>query len=391
MKRTPCPFSISTVHVTFYNMKLSTLGEFGLIQRIQKLSSRRAPGVVLGIGDDAAALKVSSSALLLATTDMLVEGVHFDLSFTDYFSLGWKSAAVNLSDIAAMGGLPRFCLTSLALPPRVSVEHLSEFYRGFDALLSTHKTVLSGGDTCSSRNDFIISVTVLGEVRKKHARTRAGARPGDKIFVTGTLGDSAAGMELLKAGSRVQGPGAKNKGQGARVKGQGDAKSVIRPVPSAYERSRERRGNPQSAMERLIEKHLRPDPRVAWGRKIALSGCASAMIDVSDGLSSDLSHICEQSNTGALLYSNKIPFSAALLRSANRLKKSPLRYALSGGEDYELLFTAPSAKVRKLLPLNIPATEIGEITRARGLSIVDDKNRKRKLKPTGYNHFSRIV
>jgi thiamine-monophosphate kinase len=330
-------------------MKLSELGEFGLIQRIQKLSSRRAPGVVVGIGDDAAALKVSSSALLLATTDMLIEGVHFDLSFADYFSLGWKSAAANLSDIAAMGGLPRFCLTSLALPPRISVEHISEFYSGFSALLAINKTVLAGGDTCSSRRDLVISVTVLGEVKKKRMVTRVGAKAGDKVYVTNTLGDAAAGLELLKAGGREQGAGGR----------------------------------------KLIEKHLRPIPRVEWGREIALSECASAMIDVSDGLSSDLSHICEQSNVGAVVYSGKVPFSKALLRSAGSLKKTPLHYALSGGEDYELLFTTPPAKIKRLQSLNIPVTEIGEITRTRGLIIVDEKNRKKRLKPTGYNHFSR--
>ncbi len=346
-------------------MKLSELGEFGLIQRIQKLSSRRAPGVVVGIGDDAAALKVSSSALQLATTDMLIEGIHFDLSFTDYFSLGWKSAAANLSDIAAMGGLPRFCLTSLALPSRISVEHISEFYSGFSELLATHKTVLAGGDTCSSRHDLIISVTVLGEVKKNRMVTRAGAKAGDKIYVTNTLGDSAAGLEILKSGGKGQGTGGRGK----------DFKSAIR--------------NPQSAMERLVQKHLRPVPRVEWGRKIALSGCASAMIDISDGLSSDLSHICEQSKVGAVMYSGKVPFSKALLRSAGSLKKTLLHYALSGGEDYELLFTTPPAKIKRLQSLDIPVTEIGEIARTRGLVIVDDTNREKRLKPTGYNHFSR--
>jgi thiamine-monophosphate kinase len=336
-------------------MKLSALGEFGLIQSIQKRSSRRAPGVVLGIGDDAAAFKVSAAALQLATTDMLVEGVHFDLSFTDYFSLGWKSAAANLSDIAAMGGLPRFCLTSLALPPRISVEHIAKFYSGFSKLLAAHKTVLTGGDTCFSQHDLIISVTVLGEVHKNTMVTRAGAQAGDKIFVTNTLGDSAAGLELLKAGV-------------------GRQKSEVRS---------------KVLNSALIQRHLRPVPRVAWGRKIAISGCATAMIDVSDGLSSDLSHICGQSRVGAVVYSDKVPFSRMLLSAVDTLKNTPLRYALSGGEDYELLFTTPPAKIKKLLSLDIPLTEIGEITRSRRLIIVDGKNRGKKLRPTGYNHFAR--
>ncbi len=188
-------------------MRLSELGEFGLIRKIQKRSSLKAPGLVVGIGDDAAALTVSSQTLLLATTDMLIEDIHFDLAYTDFYSLGWKSAAVNLSDIAAMGGSPRFCLTSLGIPPRIAVEQISEFYRGFQKLLSIHKTVLAGGDTCSTRRGLVISVTALGETLKKKALTRSGARHGDKIFVTGTLGDSAAGLELLR--SRGKGPGAR--------------------------------------------------------------------------------------------------------------------------------------------------------------------------------------
>jgi thiamine-monophosphate kinase len=339
-------------------MKLSRLGEFGLIQAIQKLSPRIAPGVVIGIGDDAAGLTVSPNTLLLATTDMLIEDVHFDLSFTDFYSLGWKSAAVNVSDIAAMGGLPRFCLTSLGIPSYISVEHISEFYRGFNALLARHKTVLAGGDTCSSKRGLAISVTMLGEAQQKKTITRSGAKPGDKIFVTNTLGDSAAGLELLR-----------NAECGMR-----NIKSEIR--------------NPKSAIAKLTERHLRPIPRVEWGRAIALFGCASAMIDVSDGISSDLAHICEQSNAGAFVYAAAIPFSRALQGSEALLKRPLLEYALSGGEDYELLFTAPPAKLKKLQTLGIPVTEIGEMTHSRELVLINEKGGRKQLKPTGYNHFS---
>ena len=340
-------------------MKISDLGEFGLIEKIRKSSSPSSPAVVIGIGDDTAALRIAPATLLLATTDMLIEGVHFDLSYTDFYSLGWKSAAVNLSDIAAMGGVPRFCLTSLGIPSRISVERISDFYRGFNALARTHKTILAGGDTCFSRNSLVISVTVLGEAKKRTVLTRSGARRGDKIFVTGTLGDSGAGLEILKSGVR--------------------------------DNKREKRdeGRETRDVKNLIQKHLRPAPRVAEGRKIALAGCASSMIDISDGLSSDLAHICGASGVGALLFSDAIPLSESLLKSSAQLSKPPLHYALSGGEDYELLFTVPPEKIKKLHTLGIALTEIGEVTRTRKMLIVDVRGKRKPLKATGYNHFER--
>ncbi len=356
-------------------MKLSDLGEFGLIEKIRKSTFRGSPSVLIGIGDDAAVLKVSASAVWLATTDMLVEGVHFDLGHTDFHSLGWKAAAVNLSDIAAMGGFPHFCLTSLGIPSAVTVEHISEFYRGCNALLRAHHTMLVGGDTCSSPQGMIVNIVLLGEAARTRVVSRAGAQPGDRIFVTGTLGDSAAGLELLRnadCGMRNERPG-KTRGtkQQFRCK---DFESEIR--------------NPKSEIKKLIERHLRPAPRVEWGQKIALSRCAHAMIDISDGLSSDLAHICEQSGVGAVLHAEKIPRSAALLTATGRLKKPSLHYALSGGEDYELLFTAPPGKINKLQSLGIPMTEIGEITRTRKTLIMDGREKKAPLKPTGYNHFA---
>jgi thiamine-monophosphate kinase len=331
-------------------MRLSDVGEFGLIRNIQKLLPGTSPLTFIGIGDDAAALRVSPASLLLATTDMLVEHVHFDLSFTDFYSLGWKSAAVNLSDIAAMGGVPRFCLTSLGIPAHITAERIMEFYRGFNALTRSHKTVLVGGDTCFSPKGLVISVTVLGETKKTNMLTRSGARPGDSVFVTGTLGDSAAGLEILQKGVRGQGSGGR----------------------------------------RLIQKHLRPSPRVREGRKLALSGCASAMIDISDGLSSDLAHICEQSWVGAELYADTIPLSRDILREAARLEEAPLEYALSGGEDYELLFTAPPARIKKLLSMRLPVTEIGMIVRGRSRSLIDGAGKRTPLKPQGYEHFRPI-
>jgi thiamine-monophosphate kinase len=279
---------------------------------------------------------------------MLLEGVHFDLATTDLYSLGWKSAAVNVSDIAAMAGGPRFCLAGLGIPSYLSVEDVSEFYRGLNACLKRFGAALAGGDTCRSLKGFVISITVLGEAAKSGTVTRSGAKPGDHLFVTGTLGDSAAGFELVRSaefGVRSKTPGVK----------------------------------------KLIEKHIRPIPRIAEGRKLA--GIASSMIDVSDGLSSDLAHLCEESGAGAEIQGDRIPLSKHL-RAAKGLKRHPVEYALSGGEDYELLFTVPRARLRKLRSLRIDATEIGRIVKGKGMQIVDGQGRKTALTLSGYDHFS---
>jgi thiamine-monophosphate kinase len=339
-------------------MNLSDLGEFGLIRSIQKATRRHHSPALIGIGDDAAALRFSASRTVLVTTDLLLENVHFDLTYTDYYSLGWKSAAVNLSDIAAMGGVPRFCLSALGIPSRIPAEDILDFYRGFEQLLRLHKTTLVGGDTCSSRAGLFISVTALGEASESRIITRAGARPGDAIFVTGAPGESAAGLELLQLRSAARG---------------------------MRNRKTEKR-NPEA---RLVERHLRPVPRVAEGILLARSGCASAMIDISDGLSSDLGHICEQSGVGAEVRADLIPVSKPLKEMEKRLSKPALQYLLSGGEDYELLFTVPRQRVKKLRSLALAATEIGTITKGSGMFVVDHNGRKQALLPQGYDHFPR--
>ena len=327
-------------------MKLSDLGEFGLINRIRKMSPGRHPSLLVGIGDDSAVIRLPASAAVLVTTDLLLEGVHFDLSFTDFYSLGWKSAAVNLSDIAAMGGSPRFCLTALGLPRSITTEQVVEFYRGFHSMLRSHRAFLAGGDTCASRRGLFISVTAIGEAMPSRTITRAGARPGDKVFVTGTLGDSAAGLELLKAGVGREEPG----------------------------------------MRRLVQKHLRPIPRVAEGRKLARAGCVSAMIDLSDGLSSDLTHICSQSGVGADIIAGQLPLSTALRKWSSQLPQPALQYALAGGEDYELLFTVPPGRVKRLHALKLPVTEVGTVTKRKGVRLIDGSG-SRELPPAGYDHF----
>ncbi len=338
-------------------MTLSELGEFGLISTIRKSFSRPSPRMPLGIGDDAAALRLAPSRTLLATTDMLLEGVHFDLALTDPYSLGWKSAAVNISDIAAMGGIPRFCLVALAIPPAVSVDDITEFYRGFDTLARIHRCLIAGGDTCASRKDLAVSITLLGEAEQNRLLTRAGARPGDRIFVTGTLGDSAAGLALLRKRSRKGG----------------------KTGPVRY----------GAAEGRLIRKHLRPEPRVEEGKMLARARCASALIDVSDGLSSDLLHICEESGVGAEVYGDALPLSADLLQNSGKLAAAPLDHALAGGEDYELLFTVPERKLKAFRSLGLAATEIGVIRRRKGAVLVMKGGGRTELLPKGYDHFRR--
>jgi len=340
-------------------MKLSDIGEFGLIERIREAGARSASRALIGIGDDAAALLVDPGEALLATTDLLLEGVHFDLRTTDLYSLGWKSAAANLSDIAAMGGLPRYCLTALGIPVSFTVEALAEFYRGLRACLGKFGTEVVGGDTCRSRRGFCIGVTLLGETREGRAVTRRGAAPGDRIFVTGTLGGSGAGLELLQKNVRRKTSGGRGKGKA------------------------------QSAIRKLIERHLRPVPRVNEGIQLAGSGAVSAMIDVSDGLSSDLGHICDESCVGAEVHAGRIPLSRELRAAASLLARPELDLALFGGEDYELLFTVPPEQVARLRSLPVRAAEIGVVTPGAGMILVDERGRRSSLSPAGYDHFKR--
>lgn len=324
---------------------LPELGEFGLIDIISR-KVPAAPTVSVGIGDDAAAFQWHNGTIGLVTTDMLVESVHFDLRFSDPVRLGRKSLAVNLSDIAAMGGKPSCFLLSLALPETVSVNFIDEFTTGMLGLAAEFGVTLIGGDTCASRGGLVISVTLYGEQEPGRIVKRSGARPGDLIFVTGTVGDSAMGLELLRKGH----------GKGY-----------------------------------CIDRHLDPSPRVREGRALAEAGLPTAMIDVSDGLLSDLGHIVDSSGVGALLHQGKIPYSqefASLLDSS-----ADKRHALAcgGGEDYELLFTAPGHRRNEITELlsgyGTPVTEIGEITSHRGIVVLSPAGEAVSMDKPGYDHF----
>jgi thiamine-monophosphate kinase len=327
-------------------VNVKELGEFGLIARI---AGRVRPGIGVetGIGDDAAVTKPSAGSLTLTTTDMLVEGVHFDLSLSDPLTLGRKSLSVNLSDIAAMGGEPRHYLLSMAIPSTISVEFLDDFIRGMLGRADEFGVSLIGGDTCSSKSGLIISVTVMGEQLPGEIIRRSGAVQGDMVFVTGTVGDSALGLEMLKRGER---------------------------------------GGPAT------EKHLDPPPRVTEGIALAKARIPTAMIDVSDGLLADLGHILECSEAGARLELDKIPFSSFFLEKCGPLSDESISLALAGGEDYELLFTAPAYRKVEVFDmferLGTPVTAIGEITADRRLSIVKSDGAEYTVLKRGFNHFT---
>ncbi len=327
-------------------MNVKDIGEFGLIARIAE-RVRPGIGVETGIGDDAAVTEPSFGSLTLCTTDMLVEGVHFDLAFGDPRSLGRKSLSVNLSDIAAMGGKPRHFLLSMAIPPTITVEFLDDFIGGMLDRADDFGVSLIGGDTCSSKSGLVISVTVLGEQIPGKIIRRRGAKAGDLIFVTGTVGDSALGLEMLRRGEQ---------------------------------------GGPATV------RHLDPTPRVTEGAELAGAGIPTAMIDISDGLLADLGHILNCSGAGARLELDKIPLSPFFLEKCSPLSDNSFSLALAGGEDYELLFTAPVFLKDEVLDLfkrlATQVTIIGEIAADRRLSVVAGNGTEYAVKKRGFDHFS---
>ena len=336
------------------------IGEFELIRRFRRstlIPPSVASSVVAGIGDDAAVLKPRAGRVLLATTDLLAERVHFDLAFTTYRQLGYKAAMANLSDIAAMGGIPRFVLIALALTLRETPRDAEALYAGIQAACHPAGAVVVGGDTSASRSGLFLSLTVLGEAQPNKVLWRSGARIGDRLYVTGTLGDAQAGLEILL----MQRDG------------------------------RQARGRNTQGTAYLTGRHLSPTARLGEARKLAEGGLASAAIDLSDGLAGDLRHICEESGVGALIEVKRLPLSTALIAHARARHRDPTEYALTGGEDYELLFTVPTKAVSRLDALIrrgwLRATAIGAVTtRRKGLRLLGADGAIRPLTARGYEH-----
>lgn len=315
--------------------------------------------LLVGIGDDAAVIRQTSGRETILTADLLVEDIDFRRDTTRPYLLGHKALAVSLSDIAAMGARPRWALVSLGVPRELWDSHfLDDFYEGFFALADHYRVALVGGDVSRTPERIVIDSVVMGETIEGRAVLRAGARPGDHIFVTGTLGGAAAGLRLLERGARLS----------------------TRPIRSLEERD----------VRRLLLRHLRPEPRSGWGALLGAERLATAMIDLSDGLSSDIAHLCRESRTGALLEAARLPLNPAVERICGRRALDPLALALHGGEDFELLFTVNPRDLRRLPRRvdGVPATYIGDVTRAAGRVQVIEGRRKWTLRPAGFMHFS---
>ena len=328
-------------------MKLAELGEFGLIERIRQRAGN-APGIRLGIGDDCAAVELPPGELLLTTTDLLIEEVHFRRCWTTPDTLGRKSLAVNVSDIAAMGGTPRQLYLGLGVPAAMAVEEVEALVGGFIEAAACAGAVLAGGDTCRSPGPLLIAVTAAGSVAPGELVRRQGARPGDALYVSGTLGDAALALQLLQRGEQ--------------------------PEPF------------------LARRHHEPQARTALGRALAAAGIPSAMIDLSDGLLADLGHLLEASATGAEVETAVLPLSAAM-RRALVADPSRMDLILGGGEDYELLFAVPPEQEKRLAAVaaacDTPVTRVGTVVpQDHGLTVKDPQGRRLPLDNRGFNHFA---
>jgi thiamine-monophosphate kinase len=335
---------------------LSQVGEDALVRLFggarRGASAGRGGTVVVGPGDDAAVVRPPRGSRLLLTTDLLAEGVHFRRSWVSPSDLGWKLAAVNLSDIAAMGGRPLWALLSLALPPNLEAGFAAGLRRGLGEAARRFDFAIAGGDTCASGDGIFLSLTLVGAAGER-LLTRDGAAPGDLIFVTGHLGASSLGLASLE-----------RDGAGAR------------PAP----------------LRACVRRHLRPEPRLAFGAALARAGLATAGMDVSDGLSRDLARLCASSGVGAAVSPAALPVLPTTVRSARLLGRDPLEAALHGGEEYELLFTAKRQDGERVAALGrrlgLPVVAIGRVAARRaGVTLIDGGGVRHPFAAGTWEHF----
>ena len=367
-------------------MRLFQAGELKLLKEVRE-RFRLDPeekSIIVGIGDDAAVIAPHQKKIIV-TTDMMNEGVHFDLDYTSPFHLGFKLVSVNVSDIMAMGGVAKYLFLDLAFTRDADDDFFRNIYDGIEHALSLYGMLLLGGDLCSAKNDTVLTATVIGEGEK--IITRAGASAGDKIYVTSAIGDAACGLEILKLLNK-EAKEIIRKTVGAmrcpaRVETGIEGREPEEIVELAVKKGSEVIGISWKIAEPLLRRHLMPVARDS--RDIVPH--ASSMLDVSDGLFIDLCRICDESSTGAAVYKDKIPLSAELRLASELLGLDAIHLAVSGGEDYELLFTSGDFPLDEYnRSHDIKVSCIGEITREERI-IIDSSGGKTSLKAEGYQHF----
>ena len=335
--------------------EIATLGEFGLIRRLTDDIKLVNESTCYGVGDDCAVLSYPAAHKVLVTTDMLMEGVHFDLTYVPLKHLGYKAAMVNLSDIYAMNGTPRQLTVSLALSKRFCIEDIEDLYAGIRLACEQHGVDIIGGDTTSSLTGLAISITCIGEARKEDIVYRNGAKETNLICVTGDLGAAYMGLQLLEREKAV-------------FKGEKEIQPDF------------------AGKEYLLERQLKPEARRNIIRKLAEAGVKpTAMMDISDGLSSELMHICTQSKVGCRIYEEHLPIDYQTAVMAEELNMNVTTCALNGGEDYELLFTIPIADHEKISKME-GVKLIGHITKEElGCALITRDGQEFELKAQGWN------
>lgn len=341
--------------------------ERDLIAKIQRFAGTPAKdfSVLVSIGDDCAVVVPSPDRHLIITTDTLVESIHFDLDYFDPWYLGRKTAAVNLSDVGAMGGNPRWALLNLAVRPGMTDRFWDSFSKGLISRLSEYGVSLVGGDTVSTPDRLSLSLTLIGEVKKGEWLSRSHAQPDDLIYCSGNLGEAAAGLGLLRKYKEKRNP----------FKGRKGAHWI-----------------PKAVLKHLVNRHLDPEPRVRLGQALASSGMVKTAIDVSDGIATDLAHVCKNSRVGAEVWAREMPVSRALKRTSWILGISPLNLALTGGEDFELLWTVSEKmeyEIRKIAVkiLGHKPFRIGKIVQGDRVILKTSQGAK-DITYQGYEHYT---
>ena len=355
-------------------MEISKLGEFGLIHRLTDDIKIKNKSTQYGVGDDCAVLTYPDSEVLV-TTDMLMEGVHFDLTYIDMQHLGYKAAMVNISDIFAMNGTPRQLVVSLALSKKFNVENLEDFYKGLQLACDKWNVDIVGGDTTSSYTGLAISITCIGEARKEDIIYRKGAKDTDLICVSGDLGAAYMGLQLLEREKSVY----YQQVEEARKKNDKRALEELRNFQPDF-----------AGREYLLERQLKPEARGDIIRKLKeVNIKPTAMMDISDGLSSELMHICKQSDCGCRIYEKNIPIDYQTAVTCEEFNMNLTTAALNGGEDYELLFTVPIGDHSKIEAMD-DVKMIGHITRKElGCALISRDGNEFELQAQGWNPLAK--